>query len=150
MAKSTLTVRIHIDGIFETLRALSKLPKDVQNEIRDTSLQLSKSLATKVAQAGVREGSQAALVSATVKARRDRVPVIVAGGMKKLGRNRKPAFKLLFGSEFGSNRYSQFHKPHIGKGSYWFFKEVDENKEEIFKAWNEAADRVVNEFGRGG
>lgn len=148
MAKDTLTVTVRIDGLFETLRALSKLPKDAQNELRTKTLVLSKELAARAVASGVREGSQAALVSTTVKARRDRVPVIVAGGMKRLGSNRKPAFKLLFGSEFGAHVLKQY-KRHIGNDSYWFFKTVKENERYISDAWNEVADSIINDFRSG-
>lgn len=148
MAKS-LTVKIHIDGLQQTLRAFSKLPKDASNELRLEALELSKMIASKAADAGRAEGRQAALVAGTVKAARDRVPVVVAGGRKRLGRNREPAYKLLFGSEFGATRLKQY-KPHVGRGSYWFFKTVDDNREEIADAWNDAAERIVRKFGEGG
>jgi hypothetical protein len=146
MAKSSFNVRVEIDGIFETLRALNKLPKEANDQIRKKSLELSKDLAGKAQRSGIAEGSQAALVATTVKARRDRVPVVAAGGTKRLGRNRKPAYKLLFGSEFGADKLKQY-KPHIGSGSYWFFKTVDENKQEIAGEWRKAADEIVRSFG---
>jgi len=148
VANATLRITVRIDGLNSTLRALSKLPKDANDEIRKASLELSKQLASKAKISGLREGRQAALVASTVKARRDRVPVIAAGGMKRLGRNRAPAYKLLFGSEFGANTLKQY-KPHIGRGSYWFFKTVEDNQKEIADAWNDAADRVIREFGGG-
>jgi len=148
VASGSLKITVRIDGLNSTLRALSKLPKDANDEIRKASLELSKDLANKAKVSGVREGRQAALVASTVKARRDRVPVIAAGGMKRLGRNRAPAYKLLFGSEFGATRLKQY-KPHLGKGSYWFFKTVEDNQREIADAWNDAADRIIREFGGG-
>lgn len=151
MARSKgLTVNISVSGIRGTLAAVSKLPKDAQNELRDASLDLARELARSAMSAGRAEGTQAALVAATVKARRDRVPVIEAGGAKRLGRNRKPAWKLLFGSEFGSNYYQQFGKPHLGSGSYWFFDTVDREQGTIIARWSEAADRVIERFGMGG
>lgn len=147
--RTGLTVQIRITGIRGTLTALSKLPKDAQNELRDAALELSKELARTAASRGRGEGRQAALVASTVKARRDRVPVIVAGGPTRLGRNRKPAWKLLFGSEFGSNYYLQFGKPHIGSGSYWFFDTVEAEQETITARWLEAADNVIQRFDGG-
>jgi hypothetical protein len=144
--KTGLTINVSIVGLQETLRALRNLPKDATVEMREAAQKLSTDLAKEVAAAGRAEGSQAALVSTTVKAMKDRVPVIQAGGAKKLGRNKKPAYKLLFGSEFGSNYYEQFGKPHIGNDSYWFFKTVDENQVEISAAWLEAADEIINKF----
>lgn len=146
MAKKDLTVKVRIDGINQTLAALSRLPKDAQDEIRAVSAELAKALAVTAAQAARTEGRQAALVAVTVKAGRDRVPVINAGGARRVGRNREPAYKVLFGSEFGANYYKQF-KPHLGAGSYWFFKTVDDEQAEISRAWLDAADEIVERFG---
>lgn len=150
MAKSGLVINIRAAGIPQTLKALKDIGKHAEAEIRVAALDLAKEMATAVKAAGMAEGSQAALVSTTVKATRDRVPVVQAGGAKKLGSNRKPAFKLLFGSEFGSNAYKQFGKPHIGNGSYWFFKTVEEHAPEILDRWQEAADEIVRKYGEGG
>lgn len=154
MAKQGLTVTIHIEGIRETLAALRELPKDASNELRDASQRLSESLATDVQSAARAEGRQAAILAKTVRARRDRVPVIVAGGMTRIGRNRKPAYKLLFGSEFGASQEGRYalkqFKPHLGRGSYWFFKTVEDKQTEIASEWGKAADDVVRRFGEGG
>lgn len=146
MAKSALTITLRIEGIKQTLAAFRRLPKEASAELRKATLELSNDLATSARIAGRQEGRQAGAVSVTVKARRDRVPSIVAGGTKKLGRNRKPAYKLLFGSEFGANRLEQY-KPHLGRGSYWFFKTVEEEQETIASAWNKAASEIVRAFG---
>jgi hypothetical protein len=144
-----LTIRVRIDGIHETLAALRKLPKDANDELRAAALEISKELAAAAAASGRSEGHQAALVATTVKAGRDRVPVVTAGGTKRLGRNKKPAYKLLFGSEFGANRYEQF-RPHLGRGSYWFFRTVEDEQTEIAARWLQAADEVIAKFGNGG
>ncbi|MDG4790371.1 hypothetical protein O7626_31380 [Micromonospora sp. WMMD1102] len=145
MAKSSLVVTLRLDGARDVIRAFRDLPKDANNELRNASLALAETLAPKVAAAGRSEGRQAALLAGTVKAQRDRVPVIVAGGTRRLGRNRKPAFKLLFGSEFGANFYRQF-KPHLGSGSYWIFRTVDDEQPRISREWNKAADRVIRRW----
>lgn len=148
-AGSELTIKVHIDGIHQTLAALSKLPKDAGDELRNAALDLSKELANAVKANGAQEGRQAALVAKTVKARRDRVPVVVAGGNRKLGSNKAPAYKLLFGSEFGADRYTQF-RPHLGRGSYWFFRTIEEEQVEIAERWMQAADDIVQKFGEAG
>jgi hypothetical protein len=138
-------ITIGIAGINETLKAFRDLPKDASNELRAAALELSRTLAASAAASGTAEGSQAALVATTVKAARDRVPVVTAGGNKKLGRNKKPAYKLLFGSEFGSDQYEQY-KPHLGNGSYWFFQTVEDEQSEIAARWQQAADEVIRKF----
>jgi hypothetical protein len=145
-AKQSLTIRIKISGVREVLNALRALPKEANAEIRDKALEIAQHIAAEAKQAGFNEGSQAALVATTVRAAKDRLPTVVAGGNKKLGSNRKPAYKLLFGSEFGSNRYPQY-RPHLGRDSYWFFRTVDDNQAEISRMWLEAADEIIKRFG---
>ena len=145
--QGALTVRVEIEGAEETLRAFRRLPKDASAALRDRSMELAQTLAVKVAGAGNTDTPQSALVAVTVRARRDRIPVIVAGGAKRVGSRRKPAFKILFGSEFGSNHLPQF-RPHQGKHSYWFFDEVYRSQSEIAAAWGKAADDVVRSFSR--
>lgn len=146
MAKKDLTVKVRIDGLRETIAALSRLPKDANDEIRAAATALAKDMAVVAAAAGRVEGRQAALVAVTVKAGRDRVPVVNAGGTRRLGSNRAPAYKLLFGSEFGANFYKQY-RPHVGSGSYWFFQTIDDQQAEISAAWLAAADEIIEKFG---
>ncbi|TDD98896.1 hypothetical protein [Jiangella asiatica] len=149
MARTSLTMTVRVDGVHETLDAFRDLPKDANDQLRDRAQRLAQLLADRATQSGRAEGRQARLVATTVKARRDRVPVVEAGGTKRLGRNRAPAFKLLFGSEFGSRRYRQF-RPHLGRGSYWFFKTIESEEALISREWNAAADEIIDEFTRGG
>lgn len=151
MAKSTLTVTLSITGLRETLRAFQELPKDASNRLRDETLKLSQALAVKAKAAGQADAApQSPLVASTVKAARDRVPVIQAGGTKRLGRNRAPAWKLLFGSEFGSNAYQQFHREHAGRQGYWFFPVIEGSQAQIAAAWSRVADGIVRDFSEGG
>jgi len=147
MAKTALTVKMQIEGVRETLRAFSVLPKEAQDALRDRSQELSKLLAAKLKVAASADSRQAALMATTVKANRDRVPSITAGGTRKVGRNKVPAYKILFGSEFGSNHLKQF-RPHQADG-YWFFAVVKRDAADIARAWQQAADDVAAAFARG-
>lgn len=148
MASQALTVKVRIEGVRETLVAFRRLPKEANDSLRDRTQDLSKALAEKVRGAAQGDSAQSALMAPTVKAARDRVPVITAGGPKRVGRNRKPAHKILFGSEFGASRLKQF-RPHVGQGSYWFFRTVEANQSEIDRAWNNVVDDVRRDFSRG-
>ena len=97
-----LTVKMHIDGVHQTLAAFRRLPKEASDSLRDHTLDLSKDLARKVAAAARVDSRQSAAVAPTVKALRDRVPAIVAGGMTRVGTPRVPAYAVIFGSEFGA------------------------------------------------
>lgn len=146
----TLTVGIRVDGVRETLAAFRALPKEAATELRKASLDLAGDLAQAAAASGRREGSQAALVAGTVRAARDRVPSVQAGGTKRLGSRRKPAWKLLFGSEFGSDEYRQFPRTHQGRDGIWFFPTIEAEAPAIAKRWETAADNVIRAFGSGG
>ena len=142
--------RISIDGAAATLRAFNKLPRDANVALKDRTGELVDTLVPKVKAAGVAEGSQAVRVSRTVRKYRDRLPSIGAGGGRASG--------LVFGSEFGMNRKSGWYaaaryrssegrqyKPHLGGGSYWFFRTV-EGSPEIGAAWLKVADDVAREW----
>lgn len=146
MAKKALTVNVRIEGARETIAAFNRLPKEASDALRDRSLELAEALAAKASGYARQDSKQSALMAATVKARRDRVPVVVAGGAKRVGRNRVPAYAILFGSEFGSSRLRQY-RHHLGRGSYWFFATVEKEQAEISAAWNKAADEIIDKFG---
>lgn len=163
MASQALTVSISTSGVRATLRAFAKLPKEANEQLRDRSESLAKDLARDVAAAALMRGGQAALMASTVKANRDRVPSITAGGSKRVGRHKVSAWRLLFASEFGQNRRSGWYAapqyrtstgrqyaPHIGRHSYWFFSTVELHEAEIAREWNEAADAIIRAFARGG
>lgn len=163
MASQSLTVHVSTSGVRQVLKAFAKLPAEASDQIRDKSLALSRGLAKDVAVAAVAEGSQAALMAPTVKATRDRVPAVTAGGPKRVGRHHVSAWRLLFASEFGQNRKSGWYaarqyrastgrqyEPHIGKHSYWFFTTVSLHEPEIGRGWEKAADAIIRSFSRGG
>lgn len=163
MKQTSLTVRVSIEGVQETIRAFSLLPKDANNQLRDASLALARELAARARVDGEAHGGpQGRLVAQTVKAMRDRVPVVQAGGTRKLGRHRAPAYGLVFGSVFGMNRHSGWYaeprfarstgfqfRPHRGSAAYWFFPVIEQSAAEISRRWNEAADRIVRNFSEG-
>lgn len=154
------TVKLQITGVRETLKAFRDLPQDANDELRDGSMKLAQSLVPRVKAAGVAAGAQAAAVAPTVKAKRDRVPVIQAGGAKRVTKNRARAGDLIAGSEFGADgRYGwyarsryrhsdgqQYHA-HTGRDGLWFFPTVEGAGPEIDHAWNEIADRIVRKWG---
>lgn len=157
--KQTLTINVHIAGVRETLAAFRELPKEANDQLRERSQRLAERIANRVRAAGEAEGAQAALVADTVKARRDRVPVIQVGGTRKLGRHRAPAYALLFASEFGMNQRTgwygwpkyrqslgmQYHE-HTGRDGLWIFPTVEASEGEIGREWRAAADEIVAAF----
>lgn len=151
MARTTFNASVRVEGLQETLRAFNRLPKDANTELRKQSLALAQSLADAARAAGTSDAApQSRLVAPTVKARRDRVPAVAVGGTKRVGRNRVPVWRVLFGSEFGSNRFRQFQRSHSGRKGYWFFPTVEREGDQISKAWLKAADDIIESFTRDG
>lgn len=162
MAKQTLTVRVSIAGLHGTLDAFRELPRNASQELREASLEIAQDLAGDIRAAALTEGRQAAALASTVKATRDRVPAVTAGGTGGVGRHRTPAWQLLFGAEFGANgRYGWFSaaryraatnrqfKPHAGTEGYWFFPTARLAEPEMGRRWRAAADEIVRKFGGG-
>lgn len=163
MAKTAFTVNVRIDGVRETLAAFRALPKDANDELRVASLRLAELLAVSARTAATARGGVAALMAPTVKAARDRVPVVQAGGSRKVGRNRVPAWQVLFVGEFGMDKRTGWYAAprfddsdtlqtprHTGRTGRWFFPTVERESTAIGREWNAAADRILNTFSKGG
>jgi hypothetical protein len=149
MAKKALTMSVSVYGVRETVAAFDRLPRDAREEIVEANYQIASSLVPRLRFSAATLGHQGTLLGPTVTALRDRrVPVVSAGGTAPVGRKRKPAYKLLFGFEFGSDRYRQFRRHLGGGGSYWLFKTVFENQNEMMRRWLKAADRIIDKWSK--
>lgn len=143
-----IVVRIRITGGRETLAKFRDLPKDASAALRDANVEISKDLAEKIATAATASSKQSALVAPGIKARRDRVPSVEVGGRRRVGRNKVPLEKILFGANFGATRLKQY-RPHRGAGDddYWFFSTVEANEADIVQQWESAVDEVLRKWG---
>lgn len=137
--RKTLTVTIRITGLRETIRAFKQWPDDAIVEIRAASFSIAGFVATKI-KASARLNAQSALIAPTVRAQKDRLPVVVAGGNRRVGRNKVPAYKVLFGAEFGAVTLAQFRA--FNSAGYFFFVTVKENLDYIDREYGEAIDEV--------
>jgi hypothetical protein len=149
-AKEGFSVKVAVKGLKETRAALALLPENATEELKDTSFDLSKRIAQTIKTVAASRGSQASLMAGTVSwgtnTGNDSIfPEVQAGGTSKVGRNRKPAYKLLFGSEFGAFYLHQF--PIRNPRGYWFFPTIDTMSDQIAEEWSQAADRVIEQFG---
>jgi hypothetical protein len=143
-AKRTITLRLRIVGLRETLRAFDNLPKDATTELRAASLSIAGYLAVEI-RLSAQQNAQSALMGPTIRALKDRVPVVVAGGNRRVGSNKVQAYKVLFGSEFGATVLKQY-RAHNSSG-YWFFETVNKNRDYIEHEYNEAADEIIKKWG---
>lgn len=142
MGKTGLTYTVKISGVRETLAAFRALPKDASRDLRDGAQEVSKTLASAIRANAGAEGRQWGILARTVKAMRDRVPNVQAGGSTpRIGRRKVAPWHLLFGAEFGSFYLGQF-KGFEPKG-YVFFKTADRMAPYIDGVWNKIADDIL-------
>jgi hypothetical protein len=85
------------------------------------------------------------LAAGSVRARRDRVPVIVAGGASKAG-------QVFFGAEFGGQRRktTQQFRPYRGTQGYWFYPALRAMTPKVLEEYGKALDRAAGRWGAGG
>ncbi len=160
MPNEGLSVGVGSSGVRETLGAFRDLPKDATKELRKAALELSRELARYIAAAGTAEGGQAAALAPTVKAKFDRIPAVVIGGAKPVGRNRSPATDLVIGSEFGHagqggrGKGTRDYAPHgfrpRNATGLWIFPTLVQHRGDIAARWQAAAEAIVEQFSEGG
>lgn len=159
MAKQALTVRMRAPGMRETLAAFRYLPKEANQELRQSSLRIAALLAESAKDASGID-AQSAAVGKTVRAIKDRVPVVQAGGARRVTSTGTRAHELLFLSEFGMTRRSGWYAsprygrsegrqaaPHQGRRGRWFFPTVEREQPRVVAEWDRAADAIVRRFG---
>lgn len=154
-----IQVRVKITGAREMLRAFKALPKDATKELREANLEISRGLATDIRAAAEAAPRQGPAVAPSVRATRDRIPSVQAGGSRRAGRQSRrsrgqrptTAGDLVYGANFGATSLSQFppHNGGAGGDDYFFFRTVEHEMPEIADQWVDAADRVLRKWGEG-
>lgn len=132
-----------IAGLNEFLRDMRTAPRELQNELRGRAQAIAEPIAEE-ARRNART-PQERLVAPSIRAVRDRLPVIKAGGGKVLAsrtpRRRQPrAGDVYFGADFGASKLSQF--PRKSKTGRLVFKAVKGNRKQIAKQYLDAVEKV--------
>jgi hypothetical protein len=134
-----MSTRSRVYTVEGAQRALRKLPKELQTEMRKASQEIAQDIATRAASAARQQGGVARHVAPSIKAKRDRYPVVVLGGTQRLG---GPAL----GAEFGGGarpRTRQF-QPHRGTRGYFMFPTVRDRSDEALKSWLDALQKSLD------
>lgn len=140
--RKPLTIAVQITGLHETLTALRGVPKEANAELRDAAGRLAEDMLGWVRREA-RGNPQATAVAATAKVARDRLPAIQLGGTTRITSTRAPAWKILFGANFGARRFHQF-RPWAGRGrDYFVWRAVEAHAVEIADRWLAAADGII-------
>lgn len=150
MGKNAVSFTVGMPGLPALLRDLNAFGPEVQARVRDASGKIAEVEAERVVTAASAAGRQAVLAAQSVKVRRDRVPVIVAGGRRKLRsetrRKVQPtAGQVFFGAEFGGGGKptTQQFEPHKGTEGYWFFPTLRDDEDQMLTAYAAVLDEVL-------
>lgn len=134
-----------IAGLRRTLRAL---PKEAQARLRDASQAIASDVAASASRRALSVGGVARYVAPTIRASRDRVPKVVMGGTRRLPSRgdrprrggRQTVGDVIWGAEFGSDRFRQF-SPWRGNdrgAGYFLWPTVRGEAPEIMDRYGEA------------
>jgi hypothetical protein len=144
------SIRVTIRGDREVERALRAVPADAQAQMKRGLAGVAGRFTQLVRAAAAADSKPARRAATTVRSRVTGTGITVEAG----------PHPLLFLSEFGMNKHTGWYgKPryarskernskheHLGGGSYWFFRTVDEHREAIDAKAREIADAVVHNW----
>lgn len=136
-------VQFEIKGLTQFLRLLSKLPKDLQADVRDASGSIASDLITGAKQAA--HAPQQSLAASGLKVKRDRIPAIRTGGAIRAGVSAKDIF---YGAEFGGQRRSSTMQfpVHRGQRGYWLYPTLRSRKRKYVGLWADAVDKAFSDW----
>ena len=166
-SRTSITVRPDLSDYRGLLKALNQIDKESQYVLKDEVYAISAWTAQGIKQAAFAHPfypKQAAVVAATIRPARDRVPTVYIGGSKGRASGGANAGQLLFGNEFGGNRnafgnLSAFpnggyrfppRTAREGRGNkgYWIFPTLKAMQPEIKKRWFRAVNEVMDLWAR--
>jgi hypothetical protein len=141
---ATQGVNVKITGLKATKKALKALPEEFTTAVGDASWEISQEVAVALRAKARSVSKQAGLLAPTVATGEALMPVVMIGGSSKVGRHANAAYKILFGSEFGSHAYKQFQPTN--PAGYWIYPTVTAMQEGFVKKWSDAADKAIAQF----
>jgi hypothetical protein len=148
--------RMSITGIDGLHRALRTLPKEASVELRDESQDIANDVAAKAKSRAMGvSATYATYVAPTIRARRDRIPVIAIGSKRRIrkGNARQVVGELLWGTEFGGGAFPTTRQflPHLGTTGYALWPTIREELPDIMDRWADALyDAVIDSARAGG
>jgi hypothetical protein len=131
-----------IKGLPQLLRLLNKIPKDLQAEVRDASQAIANDLVS-----GAKSAAHTPLqrkAANALKAKRDRVPVVKAGGMA----GDVPVKDIFYGAEFGGGARptTQQFLSHKGRSGYFLYPTARARGRRYAEMWAEAVDKAFKDW----
>jgi hypothetical protein len=140
------------------LNTFSKMGKAANKDLRDASYSIARDVASDLSASASGAGSiggnafQAQAVAQGIRPYRDRIAKIKINGKRPVVSGGGSVEDLLWGAEFGSNRYGQFPRrsPREGKGNrgYFIFPTLKRLQPKIRRDWVAAVNKVADEWRR--
>ena len=165
--RTKITIKPDLSDYRGLLKAISAMDKDAQGALKNDVSIISAWTAKGIQQAGYAHPlypRQAAIVAATVRPAKDRVPTVYVGGGKGRVSGGANAGQLLFGNEFGGERNAKNSQSAFPNGGYrfpprtaregrgntgyWIFPTLKAMQPEIKRRWFEAVNKVMDNWAR--
>lgn len=137
-------------------RILRSLPKETSKQLRDEAQAIAGDIAQEAQERARAIGGLAKYLAPSIKAKRDRVPVVTLGSRKKLPatgegwqRSRSGPGQTLadvkFGAEFGGGARPSTRQflPHKGTIGYFLYPAVRDEAADALKRYSEALRRAL-------
>ena len=165
----SLNLGVEVEGLPSYFARLRSLPKVAQDEMREAAMAIAEDEASRIRAAAASDSSQSAAIAQFIKARRDRVPAISAGGARRAGvKGGARAGEIFFGAEFGGKarkagpvktrtarsgfvikETTQQFRPHTGHEGYFFFPTLRKDQDRMLERYEQALTNVEREWARG-
>jgi hypothetical protein len=137
-----------IPGLNALLRDLRNLPKEAQAELRTASLEIAdRHMVPAYRAAALGAGPWGVKLQGAIKARRDRVPVVVIGARRKVFSGGATAIMVRFPSHAGRVRNSI---PAAFDRTGWLDRAGTAYRPAALQEWGSAVSTIVRDFNRGG
>lgn len=149
------TIRVKVDDyeLRKLLATFSRMDDIAKNDMKKIANDLSERAAkfvTSYAYNAPNPAQADAIMKSLRISKSDKAPSFTLGGTRKVTRSGASASTLLFGTEFGSDRYKQFpprSKPK-GRGNRgWFiFIALERFQPIIVREWLQGYEKIANEW----
>lgn len=149
-------IAAEVDGLRDTLRMMRQLPKDAQAELRAEVQRVTEGHAAAIRRSmGRWPDRRVALSAASVRAGKDRLPVVRVGSAKRLPIEGNPrGLDVFYGAEFGAEQagYNGWRfpprTPKLGRGNagYTVYPALRERQPQIARDWEAAVLRSVRRW----
>jgi hypothetical protein len=154
--KESVSVLTKFEGLSETLAAFKKLDKEASKAAKVEAQKIAEVLAARI-RAKAPNDKRYQNLAVSVKAGRDRVPVVTIGtrATPRVSGGGGPR-ELVIGMEFGADENGpnawRFppRTPKLGRGNagYWIYPTARANQSEIINMWFKAMDDIIEEWSR--